>query len=432
MTHPTRRTLLRRALVGAGALGLRSLASGVPAAILADPRRALAAAADARPPQFLILANSGDGDPMGCNTPGTYDDDGIVHPPGAGFAATDVVQGGVARRGAAIWAGLPPALLDRLVFFHHGTFTVVHGDNAKTLELQGAVSGFDMVVSMAARQLAGQLSTVQQDPISLGGTVLTSQRRTLPVLPPQALSAVLLAPDSPLSGLEKLRDQTLDRLGAWVKARGNASQSDFIDRYATSQAQLRNLSDNLIGALSSIRDNTPASQIVAAVALMQMNVSAVVAIKVPFGGDNHSDADLAREATQQAAGVTTLANLYQQLSAAGLADKVSFAAINVFGRTMAVSHEGTSGRDHNGNHHTTLMFGRNLRGGVVGGVHPVGADYGAMAIDAATGQASASGDIPAAAGLAAMGKTLGAAVGLSDAVVEANITGGQVVTGALA
>lgn len=123
---------------------------------------------------------------------------------------------------------------------------------------------------------------------------------------------------------------------------------------------------------------------------------------------------------QTTSGVASLAQIYQQLGAAGLQDQVSFAAINVFGRTMATRHEGTSGRDHNGNHHATIMFGANIKGGVVGGITPVGGDDGASPIDAKTGQASASGDIRLEHSLASMGKTLSAALGLSDAVLDAS------------
>ncbi|HWZ93522.1 MAG TPA: hypothetical protein VNW92_31900, partial [Polyangiaceae bacterium] len=65
-----RRDALLSMLFGAGLVGLRSLATGVPAAILMNPRKALAAGTDAGAapaisnPQFLIFSTSGAGDPV--------------------------------------------------------------------------------------------------------------------------------------------------------------------------------------------------------------------------------------------------------------------------------------------------------------------------------------------------------------------------------
>src|SRR5665213_952181 len=98
---PTRRRFLMNALFGTGLLGLRSLATGIPAWILADPRRALAGVRT-RPvalrktvaPQYLILSTSGDGDPLNCNVPGTYLDPNIVHPMSPQVTPAPVMVGG--------------------------------------------------------------------------------------------------------------------------------------------------------------------------------------------------------------------------------------------------------------------------------------------------------------------------------------------------
>ena len=55
----SRRDAVLRLLFGAGLVGLRSLASGIPASILLDPRRAMAAGEGGTPPaaktpQFVI------------------------------------------------------------------------------------------------------------------------------------------------------------------------------------------------------------------------------------------------------------------------------------------------------------------------------------------------------------------------------------------
>jgi hypothetical protein len=108
-----RREAVLRLLFGAGLVGLRSLASGLPAAVLLDPRRAMAAGgADAgtpptvKSPQFVIYSTSYNGDPVGCNAPGTYDDPGIEHPGDPAFAATPMSFGSRTVSGAQIGSTL--------------------------------------------------------------------------------------------------------------------------------------------------------------------------------------------------------------------------------------------------------------------------------------------------------------------------------------
>jgi hypothetical protein len=71
---------------------------------------------------------------------------------------------------------------------------------------------------------------------------------------------------------------------------------------------------------------------------------------------------------------------------------------------------------------------------VVGGVEPADGDYRATSIDATSGSAVAggSGNVPFSETLSGMGKTLGAACGISGADLDLSIRGGKVVTGALA
>ncbi len=75
----TRRQAITSTLFGSGYIGLRALATGLPASFLLNPRRALAA--DPQPgcatqskAQYIILTTSGSGDPINANVPGTYDD----------------------------------------------------------------------------------------------------------------------------------------------------------------------------------------------------------------------------------------------------------------------------------------------------------------------------------------------------------------------
>ena len=208
------------------------------------------------------------------------------------------------------------------------------------------------------------------------------------------------------------------------------AQQAFVDSMVTSQQQVRNVNQSLLDALTSITDNSVASQILAAVTLIQMKVTPVIAIHIPFGGDNHRDIGLATETAQTISGVAAIGSLMQKLSAAGLSDQVTLMSLNVFGRTLGPGN--TDGRQHNQNHQVSLTIGKPFKGGVIGGVAPAGNDYGATAIDSATGASSATGDVPPLESLASFGQTMLAAVGAPSAALSANVTSGKVVTGALA
>jgi len=189
----------------------------------------------------------------------------------------------------------------------------------------------------------------------------------------------------------------------------------------------------LLGTLAAIKDNSPDSQVAAAVVLFRMNVSPVVSIHIPFGGDNHTDTLLANETKQTVAGVATLGNLWTQLNSAGLQDKVTFAMMNVFGRTLSAKAGNTNGRDHHGNHHVTVLIGKPVLGGVVGGLEAYKNDYRAMSLDSQSGAGiPAGGDIPFSETLASVGKTLGAASGVDRAFLDQNIRSGKPAAAALA
>jgi len=438
----SRRELLIRTLFGAGMLGLRSLATGIPLSILADPRRALGAgSATACPPnaaaQYILFSSSGDGDPVNANVPGAYAMTGIAHPTDPTMAPTSLMLAGKQYTAAAPWALLPQAMLDRTCFFHHGTYTNDHSDLSEVMRLQGFVLQRDMLVSMIAAQLAGCLGTVQSEPLALGprssSESLTAQGRPQPILSPAALAGVLSPPAGPLGQIQQIRDADLDRLNAWFKQNGSSAQRDFLDRYATSQQQARSISQSLLNTLANITDNSPNSQVAAAVVLFRMNVSPVISIHIPFGGDNHTDPSLATEAKQTVSGVAAIGNLWTQLNAAGLQDRVTFAMMNVFGRTLSAARN-TNGRDHQGDHHVTVLIGKPFKGGVVGGLEPTNSDYRAMSIDSSSGAAVAAGagDIPFSDTLAALGKTLAAGCGVDRGFVDQDIRRGKLVAGALA
>jgi len=439
--HLSRRKLLLDTLFGAGWLGLRSLATGVPLAVLANPRNASAQTVPAcsKPgAQYILLSSSDSGDPLNANVPGMYLIPDIAHPPAVTMAPAQLTLSGQTWTAATPWAQLPQAMLDRACFFHHGTYTVVHPDLANVMSLQGFVSHHEMLVSLLSGQLASCLGTVQSQPLALGprsaGEGLTVGGRPQPTLSPSALASLLSSPTGPLGQIQQIRDADLDRLNDWYRQNGNSAQRGFIDRYALSQQQARSISESLLSSLAAIKDNSAASQLSAALILFRMNVSPVVSIHLPFGGDNHTDNALTRETTETVASVGTIANLWNQLNANGLQDKVTFATLNVFGRTLSAAKGNGGGRTHHGDHHVAVLIGKPFKGGVVGGVEPGGGDYRATSINSVTGAAvgGGSGDVPFSETLSAMGKTLGVACGVSSEVLDLNIRGGKIVAGALA
>jgi hypothetical protein len=432
-TSSSRRQLLARPVFGAGAVGLRALASGLPVAVLAKPLEARAQAftcGDKARAQYLIISTTSAGDPMNCNVPGTYDFPDIAHSPDPRMAATPLTLGGRATTAAAVWAQLPQWVLDRTSFFHHATLTNNHANLPKVMRLMGATAKQEMVPSILAKYLAPCFGTVQVDPVSAGaGDVLTIDGRSLPNVAPTGLRDLLTRTNTPLNRLTALRDSTIDEMYTLLKERGTRAQRTFLDSLVLSRQQARSLGSDLVDMLASIRSDAPEGQVTAAVALIKMNVSPVITIRIPFGGDNHTDQDLVRsEVPQHETGVQRFVQLMEALRVAGLQDQVTFAAYNVFGRTL--KKLGIAGRDHWGSHHASILIGKHVRAGVVGGLEPKAMDYYATGIDSATGAAApGGGDIPFADTLAAMGKTLGAAVGVHPSVMDRHILGGKVVAG---
>jgi hypothetical protein len=434
-----RRQVLMSTLFGAGYVGLRALATGLPASFLLNPRKALAdnptpVCGSPSQAQFILFNTSGNGDPINASVPGTYEDANIVHSPDPTMAPTSLMLSGTKYTAAAPWATLPQNVLDRTVFWHIMTNTPVHPKEPDVLKLMDATLADEMLPSILAQQLAPCLGTIQSQPISLGAASpsegLTYGGQALPIIPALALKATLTNPAGPLTTLQPLRDQTMNQLYDLYKNGANKAQQAYIDSLVTSQQQVRGIRQDLLAQLATIKDNSPASQIVAAIALIQMKVTPLIAIHIPFGGDNHRDIALATETAQTVAGVASIASLMSQLQAAGLQDQVTLMSLNVFGRTIGPGN--TDGRQHNPNHQVSFTIGKPFKGGVVGGVTPMAGDYGCLPIDSKTGLGSTSGDVQPVASLASYGQTLLAAVGVDPSVITTQIPAGAIIQGALA
>lgn len=434
----TRRKALMSALFGAGYVGLRALATGIPAGVLLEGRRAFAdgaaACADKSKAQFVILQTSGSGDPINANVPGTYEDVQITHSADPTMAPSKMTIRGKQVTAALPWTQLPQSVLDRTCFWHIMTNTPVHPKEPDVLKLMGSTDADEMLPSLLAKQLAPCLGTIQSQPITLGATTpsegLSFAGQALPIIPPLALKATLTSPSGPLANLQQLRDQTLGQIDDLFRGSASPAQKAYLDSLIASQSQVRNIRQDLLSSLSSIKDNSVGSQITAAITLIQMNVTPVIAIHIPFGGDNHTDAALAREAAETVTGVAAIGSLMSQLASAGLSDQVTFLSLNVFGRTLGPSN--TDGRQHNQNHQVSITIGKPWKGGVIGGVGPVAGDYGALAINSQSGVVGAGGDVEPGSTLASLGKTALAAVGVDAATIDAKISSGKVIPAALA
>jgi hypothetical protein len=428
----SRRQALLATLFGAGGVGIRALATGLPASFFLNPRKAMAGGAcpvdaGAAKAQYVIFSTSGQGDPINANCPGTYGNipapnmniGPIIHAPqtggstdaggGTNMAPTAFSLNGKMVTAAYPWSTLPQSALKNTLFFHMATNTPIHPQEPQVLEL-GPGAG-EMLPSLIAKAVAGPLRTIQPKPVCLGA--LTPAEALLydgapqPIIPPLALADTLTNPTSGglavLTNLQKIRDATMTDIYNIYYKSGTPTQQAYIDNLANAQSDARKLSQTLLSQLGSLattyKGDAVKQQIQAAIILIQMNVAPVISIHIPFGGDNHADAGLATEATETNSGVAYINFLLQQLAGVNdvagdpLTEKVSFMTLNVFGRTLGKTAPSPGdGRAHNPNHHVSVCIGAPFKGGVIGGVGQVtnqespGGDYGALSIDPSTGQ----------------------------------------------
>jgi hypothetical protein len=287
-----------------------------------------------------------------------------------------------------------------------------------------------MLPSLVAAQLAPCLGTIQSVPVSVGSVPLTAAGVVLPSLRPTALKQLLVKNNSPLLALRSLRDKHLDSLHAILKKDGTTEQRRYLDARAQSRADTRKLADDAATLFSSITNDGADSQVVAAVGLIRLGVTPVVAITLPFGSDNHTDDNLQTESTQHAAGIAAIAKFMDLLQQNALQDRVTFATMNVFGRTLA--RKGLVGRDHWPRHAVSLLIGKGVKPGVVGGLAALDDDFTSVGIDSGTGRGVPNGgDVPYEQSLSAVGKTIGAAVGVVPSVLDSSITGGKIIGAAV-
>lgn len=424
----TRREVLRHGLLGAGWVGLRAVATGLPIGLLLDPQRAEALATSGSPKaRFLVLSLSTCGDPLNANVPGSYSAADIVHPSDPRLAATTLSIAGRKHQGARAWQQLGQKLLDRTVFFHHATLKTSHPSLPELLRVSGELESAPMLF---AKELGPKLQTVSAEPLLIGvDEVVTVGNRRLGSVRPTELRDALLGPGSPLPQLTSLREETLQRLTYLRKRTGNAAIGRVLDAQALSAKQAAQLGERLLADLRAIRSDQADGQVLAAAVAARLGMSPVLAIHIPFGGDNHFDSGLVKEAEETNSGVGHIANLWSKLGSYGMADRVCFAHFSVFGRTLR--RYGMQGRDHWPLHNAAILQGAPFRGGVVGGLIAQEGDYGAVAIDSKTGQGQQAGDIAIADGQKSLLRTLGEGLGIGAQVLTAQLPDSKAVRSAL-
>jgi hypothetical protein len=263
---------------------------------------------------------------------------------------------------------------------------------------------------------------------------LTFNGAALPIIPPTALKDTLVTdPKSPLNmnKLQALRDSSLKTLtDVYLNNGASPAQQSFIKSYLSSQGDLRSINSSLLGSLADL-STAQYPQVDAAIALIRMNVTPVVAIHIPFGGDNHHDKAYTAESTQTVSGCAQLDYLLGQLKAfttldgRSLADAVTVVSLNVFGRTLRYDPKNGDGRQHNQYHQVSFVIGKPFKGGVYGGVTQLpttmGGDFGALPMSSSSGAGSAGGDIHPIDTLAAWAMTVATGLGVDPTVIAAQI-----------
>ena len=420
-----------------------SLATGLPASFLRtagcrrrEPDRAPPPPGPTKNARFLILAMSRHGHPINANAPGSYESASIVHPIVPEAQPVPFTLAGAFVIGARAWSAMPQAVLDRTCFFHGRTGTLVHLDLPKVASLMGASRDDEAMASSFSTALAPALETVLRTPVSLlGESGFEEQRvmcrgRKLPNHDALAIRDILLDDHGSLAALRHLRDRAMDRLHARLSASGTPEEKAFVDGIAQSSREARDLGERLLGDLSGLSRGDADAQIVVATALIKLKVTPVVVIDIPFGGDNHSDPDLVGESTQLVSGVRRITTLMARLTELGLQDDTTYMSLNPFGRTLRAL--GTAGRNHL-DHHVSIIIGKGIQGGVVGGIAATGdGEFAPLGIDSSTGRASETAfDIAPEDTLPSLAKTVGANLGIARAQLDAAITRGKAVPAAL-
>ena len=449
-----RRHFLRNSLYAALASSVRASVIGVPASFLLSGR-VLAQTGGAR---YTILAQSQRGESQSLNGPGSFGTGAaalIEHPRAAQLGSavmgsvggtdyravdlateTTIYLGSQAVLASKPWESLPTSFLNNLACVWYRTGTNAHPEFPSVRRLQGAlrddaqINRDEELASAIALENAEVLGTSLNTPLLLadGGF---SRGNPLAVYKPANLKQLFVSSSATLNPdlYSALYTQTIDSVYKNLKKNGSVKQRSFLDNHALTRSQAADFGQSLGASLSDITGNGLRDQLRAATAFISLKVSPVVVVSHDFGGDNHSDSDLADETRDTLNSLDALYQYASFINTPGLSDQLNFATLDCFGRTPIRNREG--GRDHYGDMTLGLVHGSNIQGGMIGGLtvdrnnKPV-----AGGINSTTGRDS-DPDIEANSTLSAYGKTLMKAAGIADERLAARVPSGRVISALL-
>ncbi len=461
-----RRKFLGGSLAGAASLSLRSLATGLPASFLLSGH--MPAYAQSGSQKTLILAMSDDGESVNSYAPGSYsnnsndprfaieraneaelgsDVQGTIN--GTNVRVRDFANsatfnlGDNSVQGARFFSYLPQNLLDRMAFFHLRTAANGHPEGGRVHGVNSALVGEDGrgvdEIQSAIMQEMGVTDSVLTKPMVLNGgggrlSVLRYKGGALSRYTPLDVKNLFLGSTSvEIENMNKVYDNAIDEMYRTLKTSGTTAQRQYLDEHAASRVQATMLGDQLGDLLSGVTGSTHNDHMKAAVAMAKARLSPVIVVRYSFSRDNHGDTNLGAEVGFSITQMNNLETLWDLIQTEGMEDQINFATYDIFGRTLGRNARG--GRDHHNSSCVNMMFGSNIKAGVIGGLE----DWPnrghrllrARGINSATGAAADNGDISGDETLSSYARTLMASMDIPEERIDFRIKSGKTITGAL-
>lgn len=394
-----RRHFVKGGLSGILANSLRAAVTGVPLSFLTS---GTVSAAGTGSPRFLVIATSDRGEPLNIYGPGSFSSKAndaasrISHADlniapaeysrvinGIKYNAIDFNNGANLSLGketvkaARVWGALNQGMRDNLVSFWHNTNVNGHSEYRDILSVNLAMKDAEggkseHVAAAIAQELSPLLGTATNTPVVLGNGPHTTNGVPLNNYRASSLKLAfdnnnsLVAP----SGFSALYTSTVNKMFKEVKSNGTSTQMKFLDQHIASRQEAISLGDQMGELLSKVGNgNTALDQMTVALAMFKAKLTPVVVVKSQWGGDNHAGRNVYWEVEQTLESIDTLNKFYDLANSQGMGDQIAYAELSIFGRTAKLSKK-NGGRDHSGKFTNGLIYGTNLRGGMVGGLQP--------------------------------------------------------------
>ncbi len=474
----SRRKFLNKSLLGIGSLPVLSALSGLPASFLISGQ-AQAATGEAKF-CILSTSSGGQplniyapgAFPKNGNDPANR----IGHPVAGqnginytvGNTTLDVshlANPGMRRFGAdnmiaaQMFDFLPDNFANHLCHGWYVSGTNAHPELNKVLTAHGALKSqygaTENLAAVIAQENAGALGTLYAYPVGLGREFTpSSQGKTAPRLSPESLSELFGGADGslPVDGEDFLAiyQSFVDSYYRNVyRTELSPSQRVFVDNHLLSVTEAEETGGELDLLLNCPNQYTPDlectsstdglptlqqdgfaveeedywhqfNQLRTALALLYLRITPVVTVDHRYGGDNHGDANLERETLESLSTMAVLSDFHRLLTQHSrfqtIADKLVFAGVDVFGRTVELR----DGRDHYGDSTAGFIWGQHLSNTVLGGP----GNGKVSAYDAATGVVSANGNVGPDESLPSFLKTVMCASGMSLETVNQRLQQG--------